>query len=129
MNLRSSGQPKNNAKTLFFHPPSPFHSNFCNRNSIDICMASQFCVQLPLLYTAQSNAYSEIGPEVRCDLSRLLARKITKRIHSSKPASLNRPILTEEEDWTVTVVCSAATSMLSTGFCLPEGKIYLVYYY
>ena len=29
--------------------------------------------------------------EVRCDLSRHLARKITKRIHSSKPASLNRP--------------------------------------
>ena len=39
-----------------------------------------------------NHAYSEIGPEVRCDLSRLLARKITKRIHSSKPASLNRPI-------------------------------------
>ena len=31
------------------------------------------------------------GPEVRCDLSRLLTRKITKRIHSSKSASLNRP--------------------------------------
>ena len=29
---------------------------------------------------------------MRCDLSRLLARKITKRIHSSKPASPNRPI-------------------------------------
>ena len=28
----------------------------------------------------------------RSDLSRLLARKMTKRIHSSKPASLNRPI-------------------------------------
>ena len=28
----------------------------------------------------------------RCDLSRLLVRKITKRIHSSKQASLNRPI-------------------------------------
>ena len=41
-----------------------------------------------MLYTACSNAYSEIGPEVRCDLSRLLSRKITKRIHSSKPASL-----------------------------------------
>ena len=27
----------------------------------------------------------------RCDLSRLLARKITKGIHSCKPASLNRP--------------------------------------
>ena len=34
-----------------------------------------------------------IGPEVRCDLTRLLARKITKRIHPSKPASLNRPIV------------------------------------
>ena len=42
--------------------------------------------------TACSYTYSEIGPEVRCDLSRLLVRKITKRIHSSKPASLNRPI-------------------------------------
>ena len=25
---RSSGQPKNDAKTLFFHPPSPFPGNF-----------------------------------------------------------------------------------------------------
>ena len=92
-NSQSSGQPKNDAKTLFFHPPPPFHSKFCNCNSIGICTASQFWVQLPLLYTAWSNAYSEIGPEVRCDLSRLLARKITKRIHSSKPASPNRPIV------------------------------------
>ena len=89
-NSRSSGQAKNDAKTLFFHAPSPFHGNFCN--SIGICTASRFKVQLPLLYTARSNAYSEIGPEVRCDLSRLLTRKITKRIHSSKPTSLNRPI-------------------------------------
>ena len=29
---------------------------------------------------------------MHCDLSWLLARKITQRIHSSKPASLNRPI-------------------------------------
>ena len=91
-NSRSSGQPKNDSKTLLFHPPSPFHGNFCNCNSIGIGTASHFQVQLPLLYTARSNAYSEIGPEVRCDLSRLLARKITKRIHSSKPATLNRPI-------------------------------------
>ena len=42
--------------------------------------------------TVIHNAYSEIIPEVRCDLSRLLARKITKCIHSSKPASLNRLI-------------------------------------
>ena len=32
-------------------------------------------VQLPLLYTVWSNADSEIGPEVRCDLSRLFAWK------------------------------------------------------
>ena len=30
---------------------------------------------------------------MRCDLSRLLSRKITKHIHSSKPASLNCPIV------------------------------------
>ena len=92
MNSWSSGQPKNDAKTPFFHPPSPFHGKFCNCNSIGICTASQFYVQLPLLYTAWSNAYSEIGLEVRCDLLWLLAWKITKRIHSSKPASVNRPI-------------------------------------
>ena len=34
----------------------------------------------------------KFGPEVRCDLLRLLCWKITKHIHSSKPASLNRPI-------------------------------------
>jgi len=32
----------------------------------------------------------------RCDLSRLAARKITKGIHSCKPASLNRPISTRQ---------------------------------
>ena len=42
MNLRSSDQPQNDAKTLFVHPPSPFHGNFCNCNSIGICTASQF---------------------------------------------------------------------------------------
>ena len=73
-------------------------SNFCNCNSIGICTASRFKVQLPLLYTAWSSVYSEIGPEVRCDLSRLLARKITKRIHCSKPASLNRPIACLQPD-------------------------------
>ena len=41
-NSQSSGQPKDDAKTLIFHPPSPFHGNFCNCNSIGICSASQF---------------------------------------------------------------------------------------
>ena len=39
---RSSGQPKNDAKTPFFHPPSPFQGNFCNCNSIGIGTASRF---------------------------------------------------------------------------------------
>ena len=42
MTWRSSGQPKTDAKTLFFHPPSPFPGNFCNCNSGGICTASQF---------------------------------------------------------------------------------------
>ena len=33
-----------------------------------------------------------VGPIMRCDLSRLVARKITKGIHSCKPAALNRQI-------------------------------------
>ena len=36
----------------------------------------------------------KLARKQRCDLSRLLARKITKGIHSCKPASLNRPIHT-----------------------------------
>ena len=108
-NSQSSGQPNNDTKTLFSHPPSPFHGNFCNCNSIGICTASRFYVQLPLLYTAWSNAYSEIGPEVRCDLLRLLAQKITKRIHSSKPASLNRPIHTHMYAHTHTHIIHSCT--------------------
>ena len=55
---------KNDAKTLFFHTPSPFACTFCNCNSGGICTASQFRVQLKLLYTARSNAYSETDPEM-----------------------------------------------------------------
>jgi len=33
---------KNVAKTLYFHPPSPFHGNFFSCNSTGICTASQF---------------------------------------------------------------------------------------
>ena len=33
---------KTTQRHFFFHPPSPFHSNFCNHNSIGICTALQF---------------------------------------------------------------------------------------
>ena len=52
MKSRSSGQPKNEVKTLFPRSPSPFPCNFCKRNNNGIFTASQFYVQLPLLYTA-----------------------------------------------------------------------------
>ena len=58
-----SGQPKNYVKTVF-HPPSPFPCNFCNCNSGGICTAWQFWVKLLLLYTAWTNTYWEISPEV-----------------------------------------------------------------
>ena len=88
MNSQSSGQPNKMMQTFFFRPRSPFPGNFCNCNSGGICPASQFKVQLPLLYTVWSNAYSEISPEVTLQL---LAWKITKGIHSCKTASVNCP--------------------------------------
>ena len=42
MNLQSSGQPKNDVKTLFFHSPSPFPCDFCKYNSSGILTTSQF---------------------------------------------------------------------------------------
>ena len=67
-------------KTFFFYPPSSFPSIFCNCNSAGICTASQFQVQLPLLYTvSRSNAYSEIVPEEMPVPSRDFLRKILHR--------------------------------------------------
>ena len=37
---RSSDQPKNDTKTLFFHPPPLFPGNFCNCNSAGFCTAA-----------------------------------------------------------------------------------------
>ena len=51
-------------KDTFFQSPSPFPCNFCKCNNNGVFTASQFYIQLPLLYTVWSNASSEIGPEV-----------------------------------------------------------------
>ena len=61
----------------------------------------------------EAEIYSEIGPEVRCDLLRLL----TKRIHSSKPASPNRPIAyfpALEQTHCVLVTCDSDCEWLSS---------------
>ena len=82
-NSRSSGQPKKDAKTLFFSTCHPLSAVFFATATV---LAFVLLRDSFKLYTAWSNAYSEIRPEVRCDLSRLLARKITKCIHSrNKP--------------------------------------------
>ena len=49
--------------SVIYYPLSPFPCNSCKRNSSSICTALQFYVQLPLLYTVWSNAYSKIGLE------------------------------------------------------------------
>ena len=88
-NSRSSGQPKNWHQNNFFHPPSPYAGNFCNYNNGGICTTSQFWVQLPL---CEATSTQKSARKWCCNLSQLCARKITKGIHSCKPASLNRPI-------------------------------------
>ena len=81
---------KSEAKTLFSHPPFPFPGNFCNCNSGGICTALQFWVQHPLLYTAWSNAHSEISLEV---MLQPLATSCTKdyKGHSLVQTSFTEP--------------------------------------
>ena len=92
---RSSGQPKNNAKTLLFFPTLHPLST--------VIFATATVVAFVLLRNSRFNFHSYTQREAtptqksdrkwRCDLLQLLARKITKGIHSCKPASLNSPIV------------------------------------
>ena len=112
-NLQSSGQPKNDAKTLFFHPPSPFPGNFCNCNSGGICTASQFEFQLPLLYTAWSNTYSEISPEV------MLQPLLTSCTENYKGHSLMQTSFTELPSTLLSLVSSLYTLLsLVSSLCV-----------
>ena len=103
---------KNDTKTLFFHPPSPFPGNFCNCNSGGICTALQFLVQLPLLYTVWSNAYSEISPVVTL---RALA---TSCVKDYKGHSIVQTSFIESPN--STILCSWADSLHSCHVILNE---------
>ena len=91
--LRSSGQPKNSAKTLFFYT---LHSLSL------VIFATATVAAFVLLRNSRFNFHCytqrEATPTQKsawkwcCDPSRLLAWKITKGIHSCKPASLNCPV-------------------------------------
>ena len=84
-------------KDTFTHPPSPFPGNFCNCNSGGICTAPRFNFHC---YTQhETMPIQKLAQTWRCDLSQLLAWKITKGIHSCKPASLNRPIGPCHHSW------------------------------
>ena len=88
----SSDPQKYDTKTLFstLHPLSP------------VIFATATVVAFVLLRNPRFNFHCCTQREAtptqksarkwRCDLSKLLARKITKGIHSCKPALLNRPI-------------------------------------
>ena len=83
---------KNDTKTLFSHPPSPFPSNVCNCNSgafVLLCN-SRFNVHCYTQHEATPTQKS--AQKWCCDLLWLLVWKITKGIHLCKPASLNHPI-------------------------------------
>ena len=82
---RTFSLPRNDVKTFFFnlHHLSPVI--FANTTVVAFLLLRRSSVNQPLLRNRPgSGSY---------DLSRLLARKITKSIHSCKPASLNRPIV------------------------------------
>ena len=74
------------------HPFSPVIFATATVVAFILLYNSRFNFHCYKLYTAWSNAYSEISPEVTLrPLSWLFARKITKGIHSRKPASLSPP--------------------------------------
>ena len=89
---RSSGQPKNDAKTLFsilHHLSAVILANAIVR----VCIASYKTQLLKGLYCLKQRLLRNRLRSGSCDLSRLLARKITKGVHSCKPASPSNPII------------------------------------
>ena len=82
-----SGQPKNDTKTLFFNPPSPFPGTVL---AFVLLHNSRFNFHCYTRHEATPTQKS--ARKWRFDLLQLLAWKITKGIHLRKPASLNCPI-------------------------------------
>ena len=91
-NSWSSGQPKNDAKTPFFHPPSPSPVIFVIATVVAFVLLRNFRFNFHCYTQREATPTQKSARKWRYDLSRRLALKITKGIHSCKPASLNRPI-------------------------------------
>ena len=74
------------------HPPSPFPVILANATVMAFVLLPNSRFSFHCYTQLELTAYSETGPGIgRCDLSRVLARKITKGIHSCKPISPKRP--------------------------------------
>ena len=98
--LTYSGQVVTNAEARFnksLRPQKPEGS--LGRTAQDVHLdshtAPELCrnsrVNLHCYTQREASPTQQSARKWRCDLSRLLAQKITKGIHSGKPASLNRP--------------------------------------
>ena len=92
-NSRSSAQPKQTTQRHFFSPPSiPFPRYFLQLQQY----LHLYCFVILFIFHCytqrEATPTQKLARKCAATSSRLLARKITKRIHSSKPASLNRPI-------------------------------------
>ena len=83
---------KNDSKTLFPHPPSPFPGKSATATMVAFVRLRNSWLNFHCYTQREATPTQKSARKWRCDLSRLLARKITKGIHSCKPAALNRPI-------------------------------------
>ena len=91
-NSRPSGQPENHTKTLFSHLPSPFPGNFWTATVVAFVLLCNSRFSFHCYTQCDATPTQKSVRKWRCDLSRHLAQKITKGLHSCKPALLNHPI-------------------------------------
>ena len=92
MKLLSSGQLKNDAKTLFstLHPLSPVI--FATATVVAFVLLRNSMFNFHCYTQLETTRTQKSARKWRCDPLRLLAWKITTGIYSCKPASLNCPV-------------------------------------
>ena len=78
-------------ETLFPHPPSPLQGNFATATVLAFVLLRNSRFNFHCYTQHEATPTQKSARKWHFDFSRLLARKITNGIHSSKPASLNRP--------------------------------------
>ena len=80
---------------FFSHLPSPFPVIFATATVLAFVLLRNSRFNCHCYTQREATPTQKSARKRHSDLSRLLARKITKGIHSCKPASLNRPIGTK----------------------------------